>query len=138
MSLREKALRAYQLEQGRNEQEKAVLHATQTERTAKAFREMFGVEPDGVTIDDVVIEDLRLRAQYDKGEFRCFQLQGDCPTCGKACYSQGVSSLADLGRMLEDFIPTYFHQCPGESPPSTAEDHLVEALRELISEIAFQ
>jgi hypothetical protein len=54
MSLREKALRAYQLEQTRTEQEKAVLHATQTERTAKAFREMFGVEPDGVTINDIL------------------------------------------------------------------------------------
>jgi len=141
MTLQEKAEEALQKAQIEERQHYLETMEHVADRVVARFVELFGEEPDEIQIvktHKVILWADGLQFQGWEEYFRVeIALKGVCPECGEKVWSFPIRSLAELGRMLEDFRPaphTCSHQRKGV-PPTTGEA-LIEALEEYIIDIA--
>lgn len=81
--------------------------AEDSKRTALAFREWFGGDPDFVSGWEVQSGTTRLR--YYAGTDNAWAVLGICPVCKEAVESPMCWRLEDIGKYLADFQPHWTH-----------------------------
>jgi hypothetical protein len=130
VTLRERALAAWDVQ--RREIEKINAEATATHRATikREARQVLGVELN----DDLTTDGLCFTLND-----RQLALTDTCPVCGGPRVSYVVTSLERLGELITE--PRYwYHDCvPAQTAPepftcTAAERHVLEALREYIRE----
>lgn len=136
MTIQEKALEAYAERTRIDAALEARRYAEQSKMTRDAFVKFFGCEPD-VTDDRYAEKDgLQFWIQpATSSSLAYFKVKGLCPVCGNSAWSQDCFSLADLGRMLNNFsADPERHSHHRESN----EEELAQRLVNLIGEIVQQ
>ena len=112
MSLKDRAITAYQ-DRKAQEAVEAVLESQEQRQQIVTFCvEKFGVMPDILEGDTVIMDGLRMAFHRFEG-YCWFELIGPCPDCGQECHNDnGFDNLADLGLALSKPFVAEEHGCP--------------------------
>jgi hypothetical protein len=150
MTWKEVAIAAYE----EKKQEIAEFKARQREDYLKGFKgilSQLGIEPDWTTLSQDKLndsEDGAFAVIADGVEFwfkqihqsyqRILVIARTCEKCGELMFSAPIITHSDLGTVLVEWVKKS-HSCPRPSEATkmlTSEDKLLEALRELMEEVA--
>jgi len=118
MGLAEIAKAAWAKEQRKRRENTRQLRLELERRARHSFEDIFGMAPekcslpqaDYIDFAELECEGMQFR-YWGLPEGTSFTFMGKCPNCGEQIDSEDFSSLAELGKMLEeDFKPASWHE----------------------------
>jgi hypothetical protein len=141
-TLREHAIQAYQKDCELQQEAEETYWREQAEKARRIFDRIFCNEETQLSINPLLVSNNCLKAgdlllYFHDGVYEqsWFTVHGECPDCHITADSRPIYTLAQLGKMIQNFEPDSSHHCMTEKEHAITPDSLGAELINLLKDI---